>query len=222
MSTGQSWKNQLRGFYAVLDRPDWQLARQLVSPDQAGAGIVQLRLKLGERTLSVREILSIAKTLRALTYTTHTLMIVNDRIDIALAVGADGVHLGQADVPIGPARRIARQAGRSAFLIGCSTHNEKQVEHAVAQGADYVGFGPIYATQTKRDADAVVGLDGLSRAVKRAGSVPVVAIGGITPARASQVAASGAHAACCIRAVNEAPNPREAGRRISMVFRGKK
>ena len=127
------------------------------------------------------------------------LLIVNDRIDVALAAGADGVHLGQTDVPLAEARKLARK-----LLIGVSTHDLAQVRAAVAGGADYLGYGPVYATRTKANPDPVQGLAALRVAVTAAGETPIVAIGGITPAHAQDVYAAGAAAICAIRAVNEA------------------
>jgi thiamine-phosphate pyrophosphorylase len=165
---------RLRGFYAILDRDDPELADLLI---RAGAGV-------------------------------------NDRLDVALAVGADAVHLGQDDLPLADARRVAQ--GR--LLIGVSTHDEAQVRAAVAGGADYLGFGPVYATGTKENPDPVQGTAGLARAVAAAGGVPIVAIGGITVERAAEVAAAGATAACAIAAVNGAKDPEAAGRAIACAF----
>ena len=130
-----------------------------------------------------------------------TLLIVNDRLDVALAGGADGVHLGQDDLPLLAARRIAPPG----FLIGVSTHNQAQAATAMRDGADYIGFGPIFATASKRNPDPCVGLAGLTAVCARA-RVPVVAIGGITPARVPELIAAGAQAVAIIAAVNQAPD----------------
>jgi thiamine-phosphate diphosphorylase len=127
-------------------------------------------------------------------------LVIDDRVDIALIVCADGVHLGQSDLPLAAARALA--GGR--LWIGVSTHDLAQVQAAVAGGADYLGFGPVFATTTKFRADPVQGLEGLREAVALAGACPVVAIGGITPARAEAVYAAGATAVCAISAVNDA------------------
>ncbi len=119
-------------------------------------------------------------------------LIVNDRIDVALAAGADGVHLGQTDVPLVDARRLGRLA------LGISTHDVSQVERAALLGADYLGFGPIYATTTKANPDPVQGISGLRRAVVAARGIPIVAIGGITPRAAPALYAAGAAAVCAI------------------------
>jgi thiamine-phosphate pyrophosphorylase len=105
------------------------------------------------------------------------------------------------------------------LLIGVSTHDLAQVAAAVEGGADYIGYGPVFATGTKRDPDPVQGVDALRAAVARAAPVPVVAIGGITPERAAQVAATGCAAACAIASVNGAADPAAAARAIAAAFR---
>jgi thiamine-phosphate diphosphorylase len=151
----------------------------------------------------VAEILRVAKLARRLCDETGALLIVNDRVDLAVAAGADGVHLGQTDLPIEAARRFAPD-----LLVGVSTHDTEQVERAVASGADYLGFGPVFATQTKQNPDPVQGIAGLRAAVAAARGTPIVAIGGIeaSPAVAREVYAAGAAAICAIRAVNHAPD----------------
>ena len=185
---------RLRGFYAVLDRDDAQLARDLVGP--GGARVLQIRIKPGD----ARTLLAVARMARPICDAAGALLIVNDRIDVALAARADGVHLGQTDVPLADARRIA-----PALIIGVSTHSVAQVE--AAAGADYLGFGPVFATRTKRDPDPVQGIAGLRAAVAAARKTPVVAIGGIEPHAVSDIYAAGATAICAIRSVNEADDP---------------
>ena len=104
---------------------------------------------------------------------------VNDRLDVALAVGADVVHLGQDDLPLADAQRVRAVAGRPDLLIGFSTHNLAQALAAAAGGADYIGFGPVFGTRSKLNPDPTVGLEALAE-VCGAVAVPVVAIGGIT------------------------------------------
>jgi thiamine-phosphate pyrophosphorylase len=183
----------LRGFYAVLDRDDPALARKLVGA--GGAKILQVRLKPG----TADEQLRLARLAREICNAHGALLIVNDRIDVALAAGADGVHLGQTDVPLAEARKLAPE-----LIIGVSTHDLAQVRAAVAGGADYLGYGPVFATRTKANPDPVQGLVALRAAVAAAGDIPIVAIGGITPIHAQDVYAAGAAAICAISAVNEA------------------
>ena len=151
---------------------------------------------------------------RALVAAVAVPFIVNDRLDVALVAGAAGVHLGQDDLPLAAARRAA-----PGLLIGVSTHDPQQAAEAARAGADYLGFGPIFATATKENPDPVQGLEGLALAVQAAGNVPVVAIGGITPGHAAAIAATGAAAACAISAVNGAPDVASAARVIATAFR---
>ena len=184
----------LSGFYAVLDREDEALARTLVG--EAGAKVLQVRIKPGE----ARDIVRIAKLARRICDEAGAILVINDRIDIALAVRADAVHLGQTDLSLPDARSIAGDR----LAIGLSTHNLHQVEAAVAQRPDYIAYGPIFSTTTKQNPDPIQGVDALRVAVEAAGTIPVVAIGGITPANAAAVYASGASAICAISAVNNA------------------
>jgi len=216
-----AWRAKLLGFYSILDRNEAELARLLVRPvDQGGAGarVLQVRLKPA-RPVPIPEILAAARMARAVTAEVGALLIIDDHLDIALAVDADGVHLGQSDLPLAEAKAlVARWKPERPFLIGISTHERHQIEAAVRGGADYIGFGPVYETATKFDPDPVQGIAGLAEAVRLAGSVPVVAIGGITPERAASVAAAGAAAACCISSVNASENPAAAGARVSAVW----
>lgn len=186
---------QLRGFYAVLDRDDEALARTLA----ARACVLQVRIKPRGRRADVDEIVRVSRMARAVCDAAKIPLVVNDRIDIALAVGADGVHLGQTDLPIAEARAICGDR----LKIGVSTHDLDQVRAACAAGADYIGFGPVFATSTKENPDRVQGIAGL-RAACAAATLPVVAIGGITVDHARDVYATGASAICAISAVNEA------------------
>lgn len=171
------------------------------------ARVLQIRLK----PASAAQILAAARRARDLTRARGALLIVNDRVDLALAVGADGVHLGQDDLPLEAARRIA-----PGLLIGVSTHDLAQVR--AAQGADYLGYGPVFATTTKANPDAVQGTATLALAVQ-ASKIPVIAIGGITPERAAEVARTGAAGACAISAVNGAADVTEAGRAVAQYWR---
>jgi thiamine-phosphate diphosphorylase len=186
--------DRLRGFYAVLDRDDAQLARDLVGP--GGARVLQIRIKPGD----ARTLLAVARMARPICDAAGALLIVNDRIDVALAARADGVHLGQTDLAFADARRIA-----PALIIGISTHTVAQVE--AAAGADYLGFGPVFATRTKHAPEPVQGIAGLRAAVAAARGVPIVAIGGIEPRAVSDIYAAGATAICAIRSVNESDEP---------------
>ena len=142
---------------------------------------------------------------------------VNDRLDVALSVGADVVHLGQDDLPLADALRVRAEAGRPDLLIGFSTHDRAQALAAAGAGADYIGFGPVFATGSKVNPDPVVGLAQLTE-VCRAVSVPVVAIGGIALDAVGSVASAGASAAALIAAIATASDPTAAGLQIRAAF----
>ena len=212
-----------RGLYGMLDLPtpvpgpvepsapaaSRSLPRHIYEPlFSAGVRVLQLRCK----DASAAWLLAVLAELRA-----HrppgTLLIVNDRLDVALAGGADGVHLGQDDLPLGAARRLCPPG----FLIGVSTHNAAQAAAAMGEGADYIGFGPIFATGSKRNPDPLVGVE-LLRCVCVRATVPVVAIGGVTLARVPEVVTAGAHCVAIIAAVNQAPDIRGAAAEVQRMF----
>lgn len=200
-----SVRDAISGFYAVLDRDDEALARALVSE----ARVLQVRIKPHTGTCHAADLVRIARMARRVCDEVGAALIVNDRIDVALAADADGVHLGQGDLPIEDARRISGE-----LWIGISTHDVAQVRAACEAGADYLGFGPVFATTTKQRPDPVQGLSGLRAAVAAAAGRPLVAIGGITPASVQDVYGAGARALCAISAVNQARDPRNAARQF--------
>lgn len=178
-------------FYAVIDRsirPD--LSLQQIARVLAGAGVrlVQLRAKQpsgGALLAEAKELLSLLPQ--------EISLIVNDRADVAQLSRAAGVHLGQDDLPVAPARRLLGPDK----LIGFSTHNLEQIEAAASAPVDYLAFGPIFPTATKADIQPVVGCTGL-REVRKRTSKPLVAIGGITPANAAQAIEAGADSVAVI------------------------
>lgn len=174
---------------------------------RAGAPAVQLR----EKHLPPRDVLPLARHLRDLTRTAGALLFINDRIDLALAVGADGVHLGPCDLPLQAARRFAPPG----FLIGYSADDPATAREAVARGADYIGCGTVYATRTKADAGAAIGVSRLAE-VARSVDAPVVGIGGITAERAGEVFAAGAAGCAAVGAVMADPHP---GRTVRAFLR---
>lgn len=198
-------RHAISGFYAVLDRDDEALARVLVRE----ARVLQVRIKPRGGPADAGELVRIARMARRICDNAGVALIVNDRIDIALAADADGVHLGQTDLPLAAARRISGD-----LWIGVSTHDLAQVRAACDAGADYVGFGPVFATTTKQHPDPVQGLSGLRAAVAEASGRPVVAIGGITAADVAGVYGAGANAICAISAVNEARDPGDTARQF--------
>jgi len=170
-----------------------------------GADTIQFRQKTG----ATRELVEIAAAVQGVCARRGTPLIVNDRADIALAVGAAGMHLGQEDLPVPLARRIAG----SGPIVGASARTEEKILAAIAAGADYVGYGPIYATSSKPDAEEPEGLQGLRRICAMA-TCPVIAIGGITRETAAAVIRAGAHGIAVIAAVCCQPDPAAATRQL--------
>ncbi|HSQ91886.1 MAG TPA: thiamine phosphate synthase [Nitrospiraceae bacterium] len=192
----------LSGLYVILDPsacPDRSLTDVLKEAATAGARLFQYRNK----SASMKEAYAEALLLRQVALDAGVTFIVNDRCDLALAVNADGVHLGQGDVRLDLARKVL---GPNK-LIGISTHNPDQVREAVAGNPDYLGFGPIFKPGSKQDHDPVVGLEGL-RAIRRLTSLPVFAIGGIQIDQAGEVIRAGANGVAVISAVLKAPDIR--------------
>lgn len=157
-----------------------------------GASIVQLR----DKQASSRQIYEIALRLRGLLAGANIPLIVNDRVDIVLGVDAQGVHVGPEDLPIAVARRILG----SARVVGASAGTVAEAVDAERAGADYLGVGPVYPTETKPDAGAPIGLEGLRR-IASSVTIPVVAIGGITADNAGDVIEAGAAGVAVISAV---------------------
>lgn len=175
----------------------------LVRVLEAGVDIVQLREKSGE----AGQVLEAAAHFRRAATETGSLFIVNDRVDVAIAAGADGVHLGQDDLPVAEARR---QLGDEK-LIGLSTHAPEEIA-AVTQEVDYIGVGPVHATPTKPGRPAV-GLD-LVRTAARVARVPFFAIGGLGLDEVPAVLAAGATRVCVLRAIVAVDDPPAAARAL--------
>ena len=198
------------GVYAIVDgsaaRPPLELVGAFV---RGGASVVQLRLK----SAGAGELLKVAREARKLC-AGNALLLVNDRPDVARLAEADGVHLGQEDLPWQAARAIL---GPGA-LIGVSTHSDAEID--AAQGADYIGFGPIFPTRSKPGAHlpAPHGPDGLRRAVARS-RAPVVAIGGITASNVRDVVRAGARCAAAIAELCLPADPEAATREMVEAFR---
>lgn len=177
----------------------------------AGAPAVQLRNK-GESARALREV---GGVIRALTDRSSALFFVNDRLDVALSLGADGVHLGPDDIPVPAARAVAPEG----FLIGYSTDDPEEARRAVGEGADYIGCGTVYRTSTKGDAGAAIGVEGLAR-VAQAIEAPVVGIGGIDEGRVADVAACGAAGVAVVGAVMRASDVATTVRRLLAPWSG--
>ncbi len=166
-----------------------------------GADTVQFRQKTG----TTRELVHTAQEMQTLCAQHGVPLIVNDRADIAMAVGAKGVHFGQDDMPVTIGRRILP----AETLIGASARTEAKILAAISEGADYIGFGPIYDTSSKPDAETAKGLARLRRMCEIA-DCPVIAIGGITVDTAAAVIRAGAHGIAVISAVCAHPEPQVA------------
>ena len=175
-----------------------------------GVQAVQLREKPGDTCDAVT--LAIAAELRELTDEMGKILIINDRPDIAAIVGADGVHLGQHDLPIAEARRLLRPGA----IVGRSTHNIAQARTAVQEGADYVALGPVFETDTK-DAGPLAGLDLLKQATEdpAVSTAPLVAIGGINASNAAQIIEAGVSCLAICGAICKSDDPKNAAREIS-------
>ena len=168
---------------------------------QGGVKAIQLR----EKDLSAAELLPLAREVRDLTRKYDVGLLINDRIDIALAVQADGVHLGEHSLPTD----VVRQLVGPKLLIGVSTHSNADISRAAKQDADFVTFGPVYATPSKAAFGSPQGLKALTEA-GRGSSLPVFALGGITPPRAAEVRQAGASGIALISAILANPDPRTA------------
>ncbi len=192
----------LSGLYIILDPsvcPSRPLVQVLTAAAEAGASLFQYRNK----TASMKDAYVEALSLRQAAARAGVLFIINDRCDLALALNADGVHLGQGDLPLDLARKVMGPDK----LIGISTHNPDQVREATAGKPDYLGFGPIFKPGSKQDHDPVVGVEGLC-AMRSLTALPVFAIGGIQIDQAGEVMRAGANGVAVISAILKAPDIR--------------
>lgn len=198
---------QIAGLYVIIDTQALQGRSHIEVVEQAlsgGAKTIQLRDKLHSK----KELLPVARQLKNLCEKDNALFLVNDYLDIVLAVGADGLHLGQEDLPV----KVARQLLPMDKILGCSTTTVDQAITAESEGADYIAVGSMYPTPSKETAK-IVGLDRL-RQVRQAVTSPLVAIGGITRDNAVEVIAAGANAVAVISAVLQTDDVEEATRQI--------
>jgi thiamine-phosphate pyrophosphorylase len=193
----------------VLTDPDCGAGRSIVEVVRAslrgGAPAVQIRAKHGD----TRDMLALAGALRTETTAAGALLFVNDRVDVALAANADGAHVGDDDIPLEAARRIAP----SAFLLGRSVNTADEAAVATRHGADYLGVGPVFSTPSKADAGGAIGAEGITR-VRNTSTLPIVAIGGLDLNNTAEITAAGADGVAVIRAVMQADDPEDATRRL--------
>ena len=180
---------------------------------EGGADTVQFRQKQG----TTRELIAIAQSIQAICKQHNVPLIVNDRADIALAIGATGAHFGQDDMPVSIGRRILP----TETIIGASARTEEKILEAITEGADYIGFGPIYGTTSKPDAEMAKGLERLRRMCDIA-ACPVIAIGGITVQTTADVIRAGAHGIAVISAVCAHPEPTIATQALLNAIHGAK
>ncbi|MBR8837070.1 MAG: thiamine phosphate synthase [Stigonema ocellatum SAG 48.90 = DSM 106950] len=187
----------LRSRLYLVTSPSEKLLEIVEAALKGGLTLLQYRNKTADDSFRLEQ----AKKLRQLCYLYGAIFIVNDRVDLALAVDADGVHLGQQDLPIA----IARQLVGPQRLIGTSTTNSQEMQQAIADGADYIGVGPVYETPTKAG-KAAAGLEYVSYAAKNC-PIPWFAIGGIDPNNINDVLDAGANRVAVVRSIIEAEQP---------------
>jgi thiamine-phosphate pyrophosphorylase len=206
---------KLPKLYPITDRllSGLSHAEQVARLCEGGAVLVQLR----EKHLSPREFYREASEALRVARSFGAKLIINDRADIAHAVGADGVHLGQDDMPPAAARALL---GESA-VVGFSTHGAEQASEASGLPVDYVAIGPVFNTSSKEKPDPLVGLEGVRRARAAVGAVPLVAIGGVTAETARAVLEAGADSVAVIGALVANPSdPSEITRRTRAFLAG--
>ena len=189
--------------YLVTDRPMAckPLEEIITEAVSGGVGIVQLR----EKTVSTRLFLTLASRIKGLLSTFSVPLIINDRVDIALAVDAAGVHVGQDDMPCQEVRNIVG----SGMIIGVSVSTPAEAVAAEEEGADYLGISPIYETPTKTDTPPAVGLAGL-KAISAVTTLPLIAIGGLHAGNVSDVILAGADGIAVVSAIMTSSDPRHA------------
>ena len=186
--------------------PHAEIARRAIA---GGADVIQVR----DKVCGCREFNQIGRTLREITCKTGTLFIINDRLDVALACGADGVHLGQDDIRVD----VARQLTPSGFIIGISVRTVDEAVRAEREGADYVVLSPVFSTRSKYNAGPGQGLDVLQE-IRRNVSVPVLAIGGINRDNVCEVMAAGADGVAVISGVVGSPDITTAARELKNLI----
>jgi len=203
----------LKGYYFITDS---KLSRAGNLSDvknalAAGVKVVQYRDKNSDTRRMYTEALRLKSICKKITF------LINDRLDICLAVNADGVHIGDEDLSIKTARKIL---GKKK-IIGLTVHSAREAKEAEKSGADYIGVSPIFSTATKGDAGKPVGTK-IIKAISRAVSIPIIAIGGINLSNAQEVIASGADGLCAISAVLTKPDVQREIKRFQVLFAKKR
>jgi thiamine-phosphate pyrophosphorylase len=201
------------GLYLVMTDPVAGYEACAVAAVACQVRYLQLRMKDAPR----RQVLDVARRIRAITRGSPTLFVVNDDVEVAREVDADGVHLGQGDMPLGEARLRWPEPGKK---FGLSTHDEAQAVRARDLAPDYIGVGPVFATPTKAVPDPVLGLDRMG-AIIRSSPLTAVAIGGIDQTNLAEVLRHGAVNFCVVRAVNGRADPKAAILELQRIWREK-
>ncbi len=198
--------------YLVTDRMmagSRSLCDVVLAAVAGGVTMVQLRDKQASARDLVRQAVELSRLLRP----AGIPLIVNDRLDVALASGADGVHLGQNDLPCHHARSLAP----TGFLVGISVSTPREARQAMTAGADYLGVSPVFDTQTKRDTPAAAGLEGLAR-IRAVTALPLVAIGGLDTGNSSAVVQAGADGIAVVSAIMASDDPKRAAKDLIRVL----
>jgi len=197
------------GFYSVLTDPikGYEYLTELLVDEEIP--FVQLRMK----NVPEKQIVDTALRMRKITENSNTLFIVNDNPHIAKDVGADGVHIGQSDMPYEKVREIVGDD----MIIGISTHNPQQTKNACEEKPDYIGIGPVWATPTKQIADPAIGLDGMKEMLS-VSTIPTVCIGGIDLSNLASVLESGAQNFCMVRQFTQSENPKQVLSEIRRIY----
>ena len=199
--------------YLVTDR---DLSRERATLEIVKAGVaggvtcVQLREKNCSTRQFIKEALSVKQYLKE----NKIPLIINDRVDVAQAVGADGVHLGQTDMPL----KMAKDILKNSMIIGISAESLEDAIRAEKDGADYIGISPIFATPTKTDTALPLGLEGLKK-ISRTVKIPKVAIGGLNCENAGEVILNGADGIAVVSAIVSADDPRKAAEKLSAIVK---
>lgn len=202
-TSGHSHVGRLHVLTDFTFQQRWTHADLAAAAIRGGADVIQFRQKTG----SIRDILANAHEVATVCRRHDTTLLIDDHVDVALAVGADGVHLGQMDMPIETARQILGEAA----IIGITAPTLPMAKAAVSGGADYIGFGPVYPTRSKANPASVKGLEGVLEMASSL-EVPIIGIAGITARRCPDVLRAGAHGVAVMTAISCATDPEAATR----------
>jgi thiamine-phosphate pyrophosphorylase len=203
--------NKKFGLYMVMTNPVVGYEACARAAVNCGLRYVQLRMKNSSRA----DVLAEAHKVRAVTAGTQTLFIVNDDVELAWASNADGVHLGQGDMPLDEARKLWTAPGK---IFGLSTHSEAQAEAAIALRPDYIGVGPVFPTPTKAIADPALGVERAGNIIKNS-PLTCVALGGLDETNLADMLKAGAVNFCAVRAIMQSPEPEKVIHALQQIWR---